>query len=101
MVQRGHTYCIVDEVDSILIDEARTPLIISGAPETAADTYRQFARVVPRLRGGEDYEVDEKQRTAAITESGVAKVERALDIDNLYKDSNCLLYTSDAADEED
>ena len=88
MVQRGHTYCIVDEVDSILIDEARTPLIISGAPETAADTYRQFARVVPRLRGGEDYEVDEKQRTAAITESGVAKVERALDIDNLYKDSN-------------
>jgi preprotein translocase subunit SecA len=88
MVQRGHAYCIVDEVDSILIDEARTPLIISGAPETAADTYRQFARVVPRLHPGEDYEVDEKQRTAAITESGVAKVERALDIDNLYKDSN-------------
>ena len=88
MVQRGHTYCIVDEVDSILIDEARTPLIISGAPETAADTYRQFARVVPRLIAGEDYEVDEKQRTVAVTESGVAKVEKALDIDNLYKDSN-------------
>ena len=88
MVQRGHSYCIVDEVDSILIDEARTPLIISGAPETAADTYRQFARVVPRLIADEDYEVDEKQRTAAITESGVAKVERALDVDNLYKDSN-------------
>jgi preprotein translocase subunit SecA len=88
MVQRGHHYCIVDEVDSILIDEARTPLIISGAPETAADTYRQFARVVPRLIPGEDYEVDEKQRTAAVTESGVAKVERALDVDNLYKDSN-------------
>jgi len=88
MVQRGHHYCIVDEVDSILIDEARTPLIISGAPETAADTYRQFARVVPRLTPGEDYEVDEKQRTVAVTESGVAKVERALDIDNLYKDSN-------------
>jgi preprotein translocase subunit SecA len=88
MVQRGHHYCIVDEVDSILIDEARTPLIISGAPETAADTYRQFARVVPRLHPGEDYEVDEKQRTVAVTESGVAKVERALDIDNLYKDSN-------------
>ena len=88
MVQRGHHYCIVDEVDSILIDEARTPLIISGAPETAADTYRQFARVVPRLVPGEDYEVDEKQRTVAVTESGVAKVERALDIDNLYKDSN-------------
>jgi preprotein translocase subunit SecA len=88
MVQRGHAYCIVDEVDSILIDEARTPLIISGAPETAADTYRQFARVVPRLRPEEDYEVDEKQRTAAITESGVAKVEQALNIDNLYKDTN-------------
>ena len=88
MVQRGHAYCIVDEVDSILIDEARTPLIISGAPETAADTYRQFARVVPRLIPAEDYEVDEKQRTVAVTESGVAKVERALDIDNLYKDSN-------------
>ena len=88
MVQRGHAYCIVDEVDSILIDEARTPLIISGAPETAADTYRQFARVVPRLRPEEDYEVDEKQRTAAITESGVAKVEQALNVDNLYKDTN-------------
>ncbi|HOT23813.1 MAG TPA: preprotein translocase subunit SecA [Thermoleophilia bacterium] len=88
MVQRGHYYCIVDEVDSILIDEARTPLIISGAPETAADTYRQFARIVPRLREGEDYEVDEKQRTVAVTEQGVAKVERALDIDNLYKESN-------------
>jgi preprotein translocase subunit SecA len=88
MVQRGHHFCIVDEVDSILIDEARTPLIISGAPETAADTYRQFARVVPRLKEGEDYEVDEKQRTIAVTEEGVAKVERALDIDNLYKDTN-------------
>jgi preprotein translocase subunit SecA len=88
MVQRGHPFCIVDEVDSILIDEARTPLIISGAPETAADTYRQFARVVPRLIPVEDYEVDEKQRTVAVTESGVAKVERALDIDNLYKDTN-------------
>ncbi len=87
-VQRGHAYCIVDEVDSILIDEARTPLIISGAPETAADTYRQFARIVPRLKPGEDYEVDEKQRTVAVTESGVAKVEKALDIDNLYKDAN-------------
>ena len=87
-VQRGHYYCIVDEVDSILIDEARTPLIISGAPETAADTYRQFARIVPRLIEGQDYEVDEKQRTVAVTESGVAKVEHALGIDNLYKDAN-------------
>jgi len=88
MVQRGHHYCIVDEVDSILIDEARTPLIISGAPETAADMYRQVARVVPKLHPGEDYEVDEKQRTVAVTESGVAKLERALDVDNLYKDQN-------------
>ncbi len=87
-VQRGHYYCIVDEVDSILIDEARTPLIISGAPETAADTYRQFARVVPRLRPEEDYEVDEKHKTVAITESGVAKIEQALDIENLYKDGS-------------
>jgi preprotein translocase subunit SecA len=85
-VQRGHYYCIVDEVDSILIDEARTPLIISGAPETAADTYRRFARVVPRLRPDEDYEVDEKHKTVAVTESGVAKVEQALEVDNLYKD---------------
>jgi len=86
--QRGHYYCIVDEVDSILIDEARTPLIISGAPETAADTYRQFARVVPRLIPGEDYEVDEKHRTVAVTESGVAKVEKALNIENLYTAAN-------------
>jgi preprotein translocase subunit SecA len=87
-VQRSPYFCIVDEVDSILIDEARTPLIISGAPETAADTYRKFARVVPRLKPVADYEVDEKQRTVAITEEGVAKVEAALDVDNLYKESN-------------
>ena len=87
-VQRGHSFCIVDEVDSILVDEARTPLIISGAPETAADTYRQFARVVPRLKVGEDYEVDEKQRTVAVTESGVAKAEKALNIENLYAAQN-------------
>jgi preprotein translocase subunit SecA len=87
-VQRGHYYCIVDEVDSILIDEARTPLIISGAPETAADTYRRFARAVPRLHPDDDYEVDEKHKTVAITESGVAKIEQALDIENLYKDGS-------------
>ncbi len=83
-VQRGHYYCIVDEVDSILIDEARTPLIISGVPEAAADTYYRFARVVPTLKKGEDYEIDEKQRTVAPTESGVEKIEKALGIDNLY-----------------
>ena len=87
-VQRGHSFCIVDEVDSILVDEARPPLIISGAPEPAADPYRQIARVVPRLKVGEDYEVDEKQRTVAVTESGVAKAEKALNIENLYAAQN-------------
>ena len=85
-VQRGHAFCIVDEVDSILIDEARTPLIISGVPEAAADTYYRFARIVPTLRAGDDYEVDEKHRTVAPLESGVEKVERALGIDHLYLD---------------
>jgi preprotein translocase subunit SecA len=87
-VQRGHYFCIVDEVDSILIDEARTPLIISGVPEAAADTYYRFARIVPTLRKGDDYEVDEKHRTVAPSESGVDKVERALGIENLYLDVN-------------
>ena len=84
--QRGHYFCIVDEVDSILIDEARTPLIISGIPEAATDVYYRFARVVPTLKKGVDYEVDEKQRTASPTESGVEKVERALAVENLYLD---------------
>ena len=85
-VQRGHSFCIVDEVDSILIDEARTPLIISGIPEAAADTYYRFARIIPTLRKRVDYDVDEKQRSASPTESGVEKVERALGIENLYLD---------------
>jgi len=85
-VQRDHFFCIVDEVDSILIDEARTPLIISGIPEAAADTYYRFARIIPTLRKKIDYEVDEKARSVAATESGVAKVEKALGIDNLYLD---------------
>jgi len=85
-VQRGHTFCIVDEVDSILIDEARTPLIISGIPEAAADTYYRFARIVPTLKKGTDYEVDEKHKTVAPLETGVEKVERALGIDHLYLD---------------
>ncbi len=87
-VQRGHYFCIVDEVDSILIDEARTPLIISGVPEAATDTYYRFARIVPTLKKGEDFEVDEKHRTASPTESGVDKVEKALGIENLYLDVN-------------
>ncbi len=90
-VQRGHNYAIVDEVDSILVDEARTPLIISGAAEKAADTYKSFARIVPRLKRDVDYEVDEKLRTVAITEEGVEKVERALNMDNLYDHVNSQL----------
>jgi len=89
-VQRGHFYCIVDEVDSILIDEARTPLIISGPGERAAKTYYDFARIARRLTPGEgeegDYEIDEKKRTVAITEQGLARVEKELGIDNIYED---------------
>ncbi len=87
-VQRGHWFAIVDEVDSILIDEARTPLIISGQPEQAAETYYSFARVVRDLRLTDDYEVDEKFQTAAPTEEGVTKVEKALGIENLYAPEN-------------
>src|SRR5437870_2267801 len=85
MVQRGHHFAIVDEVDSILIDEARTPLIISGMVADSAKWYQTFARLVPRLRVDIDYEVDEQQRQVAITESGVAKVEETLGLDNLYE----------------
>jgi len=97
-----HTYAIVDEVDNILIDEARTPLIISGAPEQAAELYQKFARLAPRLELGKkpegmdprtkkefvaefDYEIDEKHKTVSVTERGVAKAERFLGIDNLYR----------------
>jgi preprotein translocase subunit SecA len=94
-VQRGHNYAIVDEVDSILIDEARTPLIISGPADQNSIWYATFARIVPRLRRGTDgegdYEVDEKKRTVGITESGVAVVEDQLGIDNLYDHSNAHL----------
>jgi preprotein translocase subunit SecA len=85
MVQPDHYYAIVDEVDSILIDEARTPLIISGMVADSAKWYQTFARLVPRLRRDDDYEVDEAKKTVAVTESGVAKVEEALGIDNLYE----------------
>jgi preprotein translocase subunit SecA len=98
--QRGHGYAIVDEVDNILIDEARTPLIISGQPEQAADLYYKFAKLAPRLEPGKkpegleakskdyladfDYEPDEKHKTVAITERGVEKAEKFLGIENLY-----------------
>ncbi|CAM5518437.1 Protein translocase subunit SecA OS=Streptomyces albaduncus OX=68172 GN=secA PE=3 SV=1 [Streptomyces griseoloalbus] len=100
LVQRGHNFAIVDEVDSILIDEARTPLIISGPADQATKWYGDFAKLVKRLKRGEpgnplkgleetgDYDVDEKKRTVAIHESGVAKVEDWLGIDNLYESVN-------------
>jgi preprotein translocase subunit SecA len=84
MVQREHVYGIVDEVDSILIDEARTPLIISGPSNESTKLYYQFASVVRTLRRDVDYEVDEEKRTAVPTEAGIAKVERQLDVVNLY-----------------
>jgi preprotein translocase subunit SecA len=84
MVQRGHRYGIVDEVDSILIDEARTPLIISGPSSESARLYYQFAGVARSLSRDVDYEVDEEKRTVVPTEDGIEKVERALGIDNLY-----------------
>ena len=88
LVQRGHYFAIVDEVDSILVDEARTPLIISGPVEQSARWYQEFARVLRRLKRGVDYEVDEAKRTVAITERGVEKVEDWLGIDNLYESVN-------------
>src|SRR5215216_5737634 len=105
-VQRGHSYAIVDEVDSILIDEARTPLIISGEPETAAKTYYDFARLAKQLEGvpakfvpkgmpveedGADFEFDEKFKTVAPRERAIEKVERALGIENLYHAQNAQL----------
>ena len=104
-VQRGHPFGIVDEVDNILIDEARTPLIISGAPEQAADLYVKFARLAPQMEAGKqpdgmdprmkkewvaefDFEFDEKHKTVAVTERGVAKAERFMGIDHLYRAEN-------------
>jgi preprotein translocase subunit SecA len=83
-VQRGHVYAIVDEVDSILIDEARTPLIISGRAADAAKLYYRFASVVRGLQNERDYDVDEEKRTVAPTEEGIERVEQALGVDNLY-----------------
>src|ERR671933_1755401 len=88
LVQRGHPYAIVDEVDSILIDEARTPLIISGAVQDSPKWYQTFARIAPRLSREIHYEVDEKKNTVAVTEEGVAKVEEILGIENLYDHVN-------------
>jgi preprotein translocase subunit SecA len=104
-VQRGHPFAVVDEVDNILIDEARTPLIISGAPEQAADLYAQFARLAPKMVAGKtpegmdprskkefladfDFEFDEKHKTVSVSEQGVAKAERFLGVDHLYRAEN-------------
>ena len=88
MVQRGHNYAIVDEADSILIDEARTPLIISGPAEQSARWYQEFARMAPLLKKDVHYEVDERKRTVGVTEDGVTFVEDQLGIDNLYEAAN-------------
>ncbi|MGH2699530.1 MAG: preprotein translocase subunit SecA [Actinomycetota bacterium] len=88
LVQRGHHYAIVDEVDSILIDEARTPLIISGAVQESQKLYTQFARISPRLTRDVHYEIDEKKRTIAISEEGISKVEEILGVENLYDHVN-------------
>jgi preprotein translocase subunit SecA len=94
LVQRGHHFAIVDEVDSILIDEARTPLIISGPADAPTKWYTEFARIAARLERGElesgrgDYEVDEKKKTVGVLERGIDKVEDHLGIDNLYESAN-------------
>ena len=88
MVQRPLNYAIVDEVDSILIDEARTPLIISGPGSRSTDNYYKLAQVVPHLVKDEDYTIDEKQKTIAPTDSGITKVEKMLGIENLYDADN-------------
>ncbi|HEU4542952.1 MAG TPA: preprotein translocase subunit SecA [Jiangellaceae bacterium] len=88
MVQRGHVFAIVDEVDSILIDEARTPLIISGPADQPTRWYGEFAKLVKRLHRDADYEVDEKKRTVGVLEPGIEKVEDWLGIENLYESAN-------------
>ncbi|PUU95510.1 DEAD/DEAH box helicase, partial [Halanaerobium sp.] len=88
LVQREHHYAILDEVDSILIDEARTPLIISGPVQEKSSDYRKFNRVIPALNREEDYEIDEKNKLVTLTEAGVEKAEKKLNVDNLYSEEN-------------
>ena len=88
MVQRPLHYCLIDEVDSILIDEARTPLIISGPGQKSTDNYYVMSKLVLQLKLGEDYTIDEKQKTVAPTEAGVSKMEKMLKVDNLYDTDN-------------
>jgi len=91
IVQRGHHFAIVDEIDSILIDEARTPLIISGPSGDAEQLYERFAGIARAFNEGEDYTVDEKQRAIQLTDEGIQKAERALNIDNLYTEGGMKL----------
>ncbi|BBY28677.1 preprotein translocase subunit SecA [Mycolicibacterium sediminis] len=93
MVQRGHNFAVVDEVDSILIDEARTPLIISGPADGASNWYLEFARLAPLLKKDEHYEVDIRKRTIGVHEAGVELVEDQLGIDNLYEAANSPLVS--------
>src|SRR5579885_3212862 len=95
-VQRPLNYAIVDEVDNILIDEARTPLIISGQAEESAEMYAKFARLVPRLKAEDDYVVDLKSRTVAILDSGIEKIERMLGVKNIYADMTLTRYLDNA-----
>ena len=92
-VQRGHAFAVVDEVDSILIDEARTPLIISGPTQDEVKWYAEFAKIVKTLNRDEDYEVDEKKRTISVLEPGITKVEDHLGIENLYESVNTSLIS--------
>ena len=87
-VQRDLNYAIVDEVDSILVDEARTPLIISGPAEESTDKYYKINRIIPSLKQGKDYQIEEKSHTAFLTEEGVAHVEKLLHMENLYDPRN-------------
>jgi len=92
-VQRGHNFAIVDEVDSILIDEARTPLIISGPTQDEVKWYGEFSKIVAKLQKDVDYEVDEKKRTISVLEPGITKVEDHLGIENLYESANTPLIS--------
>ena len=87
-VQRGHFFAIVDEVDSVLIDEARTPLIISGASNQSIDNYTKVEKLIPKLIKNEDFEIDEKVKNALLNENGIAKIEKILNIENLYNPEN-------------
>jgi preprotein translocase subunit SecA len=91
-VQRGHHYAIVDEVDSILVDEARTPLIISGSSDETTEKYYRIDKIIPQLDEGDDYEIDEKLKTASLKESGIEKAEKMLGLENLYDPAN-IAYT--------